>query len=376
MITLAIYIFCFHVIQCTAVAFYKESVTCSFSNVSVFIIVNAETTWTKNTSLINTIEPFLLLQKIYQNYTFLKNEKSSNMFSYLLPKEFRKLFRIYTFKGYTFSVVKSLTNLPSFGLGLRIPITSNFPEYDRRSEYLKIGSFLQLVFPLDLVLSMSFSFPLNTVIYAISRMAFRLGLISPAAVKKMRKMKASSSVRRLGWTAGLRYNTRKGLRPYVGTWTNYLTNVKRADGTIGFPLEHILTHLAAATGPGSGTSPDSLLLHWLTVRSIVLGWNMGISKTSTKANIGSNVLLDVFPVSIPSLKQGQMIVVNATSAFLKMILPRTIANTSHTTFASAECFNEPNERIDKIQVCSQEVISINTVNKDIIPVPGELVGSI
>ena len=55
----------------------------------------------------------------------------SRLSSFFIPNDILKLFHGFAFKGFTFAIVKSLLSLQSFGLGVRIPVTANFPVYPR-----------------------------------------------------------------------------------------------------------------------------------------------------------------------------------------------------------------------------------------------------
>lgn len=72
---------------------------------------------------------------------------------------------IFLYKGVGFSFVKSFRSLQSFGMNLKVPITTHFPQYDRRQYLPRVGASIGMYFPIDYKCTFSFSIPILTAFY-------------------------------------------------------------------------------------------------------------------------------------------------------------------------------------------------------------------
>ena len=72
---------------------------------------------------------------------------------------------MFAWKGFGLSFEKSVIQWNAFGAGVRIPVSSNFPEWDRNAAIPKISTTFGLNYPYGCKLSVSASIPLGTAIY-------------------------------------------------------------------------------------------------------------------------------------------------------------------------------------------------------------------
>ena len=141
----------------------------------------------------------------------------------------RGKFDLFKFKGFGVSFMKPVTSLKSAGLGLRIPISPNFPQYDRIVSLPRISSMLALMMSTDeyaLRASVSFSFPLQIVLYNLARLGYRLKVTNLALAQRIKRARATTSVKRLGMSFSIRYGSITGLRWGLGPWVYYLPGSK------------------------------------------------------------------------------------------------------------------------------------------------------
>lgn len=139
----------------------------------------------------------------------------------------------FVFKGFGFSIAKPFFPMYSLGAGLRIPITSNFPVYDKRIENPRISSQLSCYSNSEetyLRASMSFSLPLQVLLYMIAVACTTYlklyahdskGGIS-ISLNKIKNIRASDSVKRCGFSVSIRCGTKNGLRWNVSPWLFYM----------------------------------------------------------------------------------------------------------------------------------------------------------
>ena len=137
-----------------------------------------------------------------------------------------KLFSVFKFKGIGISFVKSLIQWNSFGFGVRIPLTPHFPEYDRILYLPRFSTFVGLFYPFDYRFTLSISIPLNVATQAAATVGKHFKLASEQFVDKIKRSKATDSVKRVGVTMSLRYNTENGLRMSLGPWIFYLPGMR------------------------------------------------------------------------------------------------------------------------------------------------------
>jgi hypothetical protein len=134
-----------------------------------------------------------------------------------------RLFSLFHFKGFGFTFQKPLKNWYSIGFGFRIPITAHFPEYDRYVSLPRLSMSLVGYWPYDTKVGFSCSVPVTQVMYALAVVANEAGMNSGKELtEKVRRIKASDSIKRVGVNVSFYYNKRQGLRTSVGPWGFYL----------------------------------------------------------------------------------------------------------------------------------------------------------
>jgi len=143
------------------------------------------------------------------------------------------MFKKFKFKGYGLSFVKSISTWSQVGLGVRIPITPNFPDYDCHTALPRIGAMSGLYWELDSGFffrhSISFSFPLQVAIFFAAVMANLVGFVPDALAARIRNRKATDSIRRVGFTVSLRHipmGPQKGTQGQVGPWFFYVPGLR------------------------------------------------------------------------------------------------------------------------------------------------------
>ena len=81
------------------------------------------------------------------------------------------LFRSFSFKGFGCCVSKSFVEWQTVGVGIRLPITANFPVYDSVMHLPRAGIFIGLFFPQCVArINFSMSIPVQTVLAALIKM--------------------------------------------------------------------------------------------------------------------------------------------------------------------------------------------------------------
>ena len=151
----------------------------------------------------------------------------------LKPLTLSSMLKKFKFKGYGLSFAKSLTSWSQLGLGVRIPITPNFPDYDSHTMLPRIGALSGLWWELDtgffLRSSVSLSFPLKGTLIFAAVLASLVGFVPDALAARIRNRKATDSIRRVGFTISLRYvpsGPKKGLCIALGPWFFYVPGLK------------------------------------------------------------------------------------------------------------------------------------------------------
>jgi hypothetical protein len=76
-----------------------------------------------------------------------------------------KVFRVFSWKGFGLSFEKSVIQWNAFGAGIRVPVSSNFPEWDKNANLPKLSTTFGLNYPYGCKMSISASFPLGTAMY-------------------------------------------------------------------------------------------------------------------------------------------------------------------------------------------------------------------
>lgn len=176
---------------------------------------------------------------------------------------FYETFGTFSFKGIGVNFVKSIIRWDSFGVNIVLPISTNFPKYDRVLYYPKVGCRVGVAYPCTLRLSVTISLPTYVILAilqdkatASSRLLTTTSarpspgkkkstatlrnedittnsgsnsgsnvLTSSLAILK-KKRAAADSVRRLGVQFTFTYDRVRGLRSMVGPQVAYLPGVK------------------------------------------------------------------------------------------------------------------------------------------------------
>jgi hypothetical protein len=119
-------------------------------------------------------------------------------------------------KGLGITLQKPLKNWYSVGMGLRIPLTAHFPEYDRYVSLPRLSMTLVGYWPYDCKVGFSCSFPVTQVMYAMVTIGSQAGLSTDRLSERLRRIKASDSIKRVGVNFSVYYNQESGLRTSMG----------------------------------------------------------------------------------------------------------------------------------------------------------------
>jgi hypothetical protein len=77
----------------------------------------------------------------------------------------KKLLGRFSFKGFGLCGEKSVLQWNALGVGVRVPISPNFPEYDRNVNLPKIGAFLAVYYPHHYKITISASLTLGSIMF-------------------------------------------------------------------------------------------------------------------------------------------------------------------------------------------------------------------
>lgn len=136
----------------------------------------------------------------------------------------RHLFQQFAFKGFGLTATKSFLNLHGCSVGILIPITSNFPLYDRIVYLPKLGSILSVSYPWNLRLSFSLSLPVQVVWYGTIFAAARMRGVSRNRLRRaLQGILGSDINERMGLSFSLRYDG-KGISSTYGIYFLHMTN--------------------------------------------------------------------------------------------------------------------------------------------------------
>jgi hypothetical protein len=117
--------------------------------------------------------PELKVQKVY--YEAVDYESASS--TYVVPQQNRKkskkkskpnamkVFSVFAWKGFGLSVEKSVIQWNAFGAGISVPVTANFPEWERNTALPKLSTTFGLNYPYGCKMSLSVSIPLNIALH-------------------------------------------------------------------------------------------------------------------------------------------------------------------------------------------------------------------
>ena len=169
-----------------------------------------------------------------------------------------KIFKVFAWKGFGLSFEKSVIQWNAFGAGVRVPVSSNFPEWDRNAAIPKISTTFGLNYPYGCKISVSASIPLGTAVYGkiiglvdfisghfksyVSQLklilhlnlstglmllgktvgGFKSSVAYTSYLERLKKPKAVDSIKRVGVTATIRYSEAKGFHCQIGPqWFYY-----------------------------------------------------------------------------------------------------------------------------------------------------------
>ena len=149
------------------------------------------------------------------------------------PMHLSYMLKKFKFKGYGVSLSKSLTTWSQLGLGVRIPVTANFPDYDCHTELPRIGALSGVWWELGTGFysrtSISIAFPLRMAAVIAAALGSTIGFVPDALVARIRNRKAADSIRRVGFTVSLRYvpyGPKRGMCVTIGPWLFYVPGLK------------------------------------------------------------------------------------------------------------------------------------------------------
>ena len=158
-------------------------------------------------------------------------EKHKDMPTFVpsIAQAVRGTFGPFRFKGFGYSCMKPLNKIPSIGLGLRVPISPCFPQYDANVGLPRLSSMLSLWITDEetyLRLSFSTSLPSRVVFYYLTYLGFKMKLLPRKYSETIRSQRAQDSIKRVGCTTSIRLGSQTGLRWAIGPWLFYLPGKK------------------------------------------------------------------------------------------------------------------------------------------------------
>ena len=149
----------------------------------------------------------------------------------------RNLFGTFIFKGFGIAFLKSLNSFQSGGFRVAIPFTQNFPEYARRTHLPRIVLQTAILYPHEYRLSIVFSVPANMALYGLSKAFERTSLTNKEISRRIRKRKASDSVRRVGISISIGYLYKvRTVRYAFGPWMFYLPGANFKSKVLASPF--------------------------------------------------------------------------------------------------------------------------------------------
>jgi hypothetical protein len=169
------------------------------------------------------------LQNTYNHEVGMSNASTEAVTSDLIitpnkPVRFLKLFSVFQFKGFGFMLAKSLMNWRSFGVGVRIPVTANFPKYDQQVYLPRINSLVGCSYPFHVRWTVSVSIPLQVLLFCAYRCFIRANdtLSTTSFIQRLQNPLYTDSYQRIGVSIAIRYNIEGGFKYTIGPWTNYV----------------------------------------------------------------------------------------------------------------------------------------------------------
>ena len=263
------------------------------------------------------------------------------------PQERRKqvqLFGNFMFKGIGVSVLKSLNCWQSCAFRFFIPITQNFPEYDRRVTLPRLVLHTAVFHPYEYRISLAVSVPLHIALYGLSR-GLEGKLTTPALSRRIRRTRATASVKRVGVTFSIvfRMNSAKRVLFSMGPWVFFLPGPNFVERVLTLPeylsrFLHVLqlyvhrwieretavscnqtsnSFLLNSTRPGIYPNSKNvsknlvfnhrvmtLLLRYVHSKSPGLGYNFGWTRTGPSGSFGTTAIFEM-QYFYPLLKEIQ-----------------------------------------------------------------------
>ncbi len=181
----------------------------------------------------NNSSPITKLQEKSENFYYPKNyflfgEENSTRLSHrvntsisarlVVPTHNNKasqqphLFSSFAFKGIAFSIAKSINDWTSMLVGIKIPITPNFPVYDSRIYLPRVNAFIGVAFPASVRLSLTLSVPTQAFVGSVL-LALR-GAKQPFFQWPL--IKPTQSIKRIGITLSCRLGGKHGIKSTMG----------------------------------------------------------------------------------------------------------------------------------------------------------------
>ena len=155
--------------------------------------------------------------------TTMRSAENASLASTPERRRVSNLFGNFMFKGIGISILKSLNSWQSCAFRFFIPITQNFPEYDRRVTLPRVVLHTAVFHPFEYRLSLAVSVPLHIALYGLSR-GLEGRVTTPELSRRIRRTRATASVKRVGVTFSLVYRmySKQRMLFSVGPWLFFL----------------------------------------------------------------------------------------------------------------------------------------------------------
>jgi hypothetical protein len=182
----------------------------------------------------------------------------------------------FRFKGFGYSFIKPVNRLDAVAVGLRIPISPCFPQYDANVGLPRLSSMLSLWVTGEesyLRWSFSTSLPSRVFCYYLAYLSFKARLMPRSVAEAIRLRRAKDSIKRIGCTVSIRLGTVTGLRFAIGPWLYYLPGAR--------VMNKVLPYVFAV--------PALLIavLNLFVDMEDALGWVLGLEPTIHHTFVGS-----------------------------------------------------------------------------------------
>lgn len=120
------------------------------------------------------------------------------------------LFSEFQFKGFALSMQKTLTDMTGMAIGVKIPVTPNFPNYESKIYLPRVTAFVGVGLPASVRVSMTMSMPTQAIV-AIAMLALHRGdkpFVWPT-------IKPTEHMKRVGMSVSCRFLGKSGHKPTV-----------------------------------------------------------------------------------------------------------------------------------------------------------------